>query len=196
MNLSDLIRRWQAGMAGLSAIEFALIAPVLLCVYFGSIEASTMMITERKLANAAATVGDLTAREADLTSGDMTDIMNAGILSVSGMVARTGSTRVDAASRTRIRVTSIEWDESGTQTRVGWSQSTSNWTTHIQGEYIEAPQGLVPTDGSILLTEVEYDYGSITGLFDPGSAMPVDVSRTLASETYTRPRRTQIIPIS
>lgn len=196
MNLSELISCWRRCARGLSAIEFALVAPVLVCVYFGAIEATTMMITDRKLTSAMTTVSDLTARESKLTTTEISEIMDAGIMSMAGIVRDGANTRANAAQRIRIRVTSVEWNPSGTQTVVGWSQATANWSARTPGEGVDAPRDLVPTGGSVIFTEVEYEYSSITGLFNPDSGLPIDASRTLTNQTYSRPRRTQIIPIS
>ena len=196
MNLSSRLSRFWRSAAGLSALEFALMAPILVCVYFGSIEISTMMITDRKLASAVTTVGDLAAREEELNTAEITNILNAGILSMTGPVRHSGETRDTVVLRTRFRITSVEWNASGTQTVVAWSRSTGNWSPRQTGANVDVSTDLVSTGGSIIFTEVEYDYSSITGLFDPEAGLPIDVSRTLTAQHFTRPRRIDSIPIS
>ena len=47
---------------GISAVEFALIAPLMAMIYFGCIELSLMMTLDRKVTGATAALGDLTSR--------------------------------------------------------------------------------------------------------------------------------------
>ena len=53
---------------GISAIEFALVAPFLALLYFGCIELSLMMQTDRRVTSAASTMGDLVARAAVMST--------------------------------------------------------------------------------------------------------------------------------
>jgi len=52
---------WQA-QGGSAVVEFALIMPVLLMLYLGSIEASSLFTVDRRVTLAASTVGDLVAQ--------------------------------------------------------------------------------------------------------------------------------------
>ncbi|MEM9054640.1 MAG: TadE/TadG family type IV pilus assembly protein, partial [Pseudomonadota bacterium] len=62
---------------GVSAVEFALIAPLMLLMYAGCIELSFMMQLDRKVTTSAATLGDLTARADIVTNDDLDDIFEA-----------------------------------------------------------------------------------------------------------------------
>ena len=46
---------------GAAAVEFALILPVMLVVYLGTLEASTLITMDRKVQSVAGAVGDLVA---------------------------------------------------------------------------------------------------------------------------------------
>lgn len=56
-----LLRLWWSEK-GVAAVEFALIVPVLLVLYFGSVDVSQGISADRKLASVAATMGDLVAQ--------------------------------------------------------------------------------------------------------------------------------------
>ncbi|CDP50617.1 hypothetical protein [Devosia sp. DBB001] len=66
------LRRMVARLArsgdGAAAVEFALILPILLLLYIGSIEASQLIITDRRVTTVAGTLGDLVARSKDSIS--------------------------------------------------------------------------------------------------------------------------------
>ena len=63
--------------SGISAVEFALIAPLMAMIYFGCIELSLMMTLDRKVTGATAALGDLTSRSSTITNADLTDIFEA-----------------------------------------------------------------------------------------------------------------------
>ena len=60
------LRRLIAGFArnegGTAAVEFALIMPFLLALYFGSMEASALFTADKRVNSISSTVGDLTAQ--------------------------------------------------------------------------------------------------------------------------------------
>lgn len=191
MNLSNLSPRRMLGRLrrdkkGVSAVEFALIAPVLVCFYFGCIEISTMLITDRKVTSTAASVGDLVARLPSIDTTEMNNVFNSTVINMAP----------NDFTDTRIRVTSIQYASDGVTPVVGWSRSTSNWTAHANGNIMTVPTGIIPTGGSVVLTEVEFDYSSITGLYDPNTGFLFDVSRTMTDSYYARPRRVDIIPFT
>lgn len=191
MNPSKLLpirraARLGADRKGVSAVEFALIAPILVCFYFGCVELSTMLITDRKITTTASSVGDLVARLPAVDTAEMNNVLNSGVINMAP----------NDFTDTRIRVTSIVFGSDGVTPEVAWSRSTSNWTAHATGNTMTVPAGIIPSGGSVIFTEVEYDYTSITGLFDANTALVVDVSKTMTDDYYARPRRVDIIPFT
>jgi Flp pilus assembly protein TadG len=61
--------------AGVSAVEFALIAPVMVLIYLGCIELSFLMRVDRRVTSTSAALGDLTARLSSVTDADMNEIV-------------------------------------------------------------------------------------------------------------------------
>ena len=57
--MNRAVRRLRGNQSGVGAVEFALIAPVLIMLYMGSLEVSVAMSVNKKLARAASTVADL-----------------------------------------------------------------------------------------------------------------------------------------
>lgn len=170
-------------VSGISAVEFALIAPVLVMFYFACVEISTMLIVDRKVTNVASSVADLVTRQPTIDATEITNVFNSGVITMAPQ----------DATPTRIRVTSVIFDTDGVTPIVDWSQATANWTAYTAGDPITVPTGMIPPDGSVILSEVEYDYTSITGIFSTEDGLLIDMSRTLADEYWQRPRRTEII---
>ncbi len=63
--------------AGAVAVEFALLLPVMLTMFFGSYEISSLLMAEMKLTAAAQAAADLVATTPFLAPSDFTDVTNA-----------------------------------------------------------------------------------------------------------------------
>jgi len=159
---------------GISAVEFALVAPFMALLYFGCIELSLMMQTDRRVTSAASTMGDLVARASTLTDDDIEEVFQASrmIMEPSPM------------ANARLRISSLV-SEDGSIT-VDWSDANENWTARSVGEAVTVPDNLVPDGGSVIFAEVEFDYSSQIGYF-------IDNTRTLTDEFYLRPRRVNVV---
>lgn len=163
--LKDILRKED----GIAAIEFAIIAPLMVLIFFGCIELSLMMRADRRVTATASTLGDLTSRLATVTDEDMRELYNAAIVMMQPY----------PASDTRMRITSIV-DNGNGRTEVRWSDG-HRMTARTVGSLVEVPEGIVPSPGSVILTEIEYDYSGITQV--------IDTSKTLTDTFYLRPRR-------
>lgn len=163
-------RRIRDDEDGISAVEFALIAPMMAILYFGVIELSFMLQTDRRVTSAASTMGDLVARTTIMTNDDVQEVFQA-----SRMIFEPTS-----ISDARLRITSLV-DNNGT-VEVEWSDANNNWSARAPGSSVTVPGNLIPTGGSVIFAEVELDYSSTFGFV-------IKNERTLSDEFYLRPRR-------
>ena len=158
---------------GVSAVEFALIAPLMLLMYAGCIELSLMMQLDRKVTTSTATLGDLTARATEITNDDLDDIFEA-----TRMIFQPND--ITAA---RMRVTSVREDDGDAV--VDWSDAC-NMPEYTVDQVLTVPANIILEDGSVILAEIEYDYESkIGGLFT--------TKQTLTDRFYLRPRRVDLV---
>lgn len=160
---------------GVSAIEFALIAPVMVLLFFGCVELSLMMRADRRVTTTAASLGDLTARLNSVTNDDLRELFAAANLMMQPY----------DVNATRLRLTSIEDNGSGA-TVVGWSEGAGMYA-YSPGTSLTVPSGIVPATGSVIMAEVEYDYTNTFGFM-------FDASSTFTDRFYLRPRRVDVIP--
>ncbi|WP_017932224.1 TadE/TadG family type IV pilus assembly protein [Robiginitomaculum antarcticum] len=94
------VRRFVANTDGIAAIEFALIAPVMLLFYFGLAEVSLLISADRKTSHAASLIGDLAAQDTTLDLATGQDLMGA-VLAVLG-------TNPEQSSRIGVELYSFE----------------------------------------------------------------------------------------
>jgi Flp pilus assembly protein TadG len=159
---------------GVSAVEFALIAPILILIYFGCIELSLLMRADRRVTSTASGMGDLTARLVTADDSDMQELFDAAAVLMQPYDAKNA----------RLRITSVVDNGDGV-TRVGWSDGF-NIEPYSEDALITVPPGLVTTPGSVIVSEVEFEYESSIGFV-------INTSRTLKDTFYLRPRRVTVI---
>ena len=115
---------------GVSAIEFALLLPVMLTLYLGSVEASQGVAADRKVKLIAHALADLSSQYTDITSADMSNILNAG----TAIIAPYPTTNLKEV------VSEISINAQGVGTVV-WS-NTLNGTALTVGETVNVPPSL------------------------------------------------------
>ncbi|WP_233356152.1 TadE/TadG family type IV pilus assembly protein [Henriciella aquimarina] len=167
--LNQRFRSFHAANKGISAVEFALIAPLMVLIYFACIELSLMMMLDRKVTSSAAALGDLVARAATVDDDNLEDIIEATRMIL----------EPNPVEDARLRVSSL-YDDDGT-IRVAWSDARG-FEEYEEDSVMVVPDDLVPEDGSVIYAEVEYDYNSKLGYF-------FTTSKKLRDEFYLRPRR-------
>ena len=166
------MRRSYRDESGLSALEFAIIAPVMLTSLLGAVEVSNGMLADRKITLVTSTIADLAAQDKDITNAEMNDIFAAGAAVMYPM----------GPAPLKMRVTSIVSDASTGATKVDWS-SALNMPVRSAGSPLTVPPGMVPPGGSVIFAEVEYFYTSELGKFLTDGV-------TVKDKFYLRPRRT------
>ena len=69
--------RFARDRRGVSAVEFALVAPLLVALYLGCVEISDGVSADRKVTLTAAALANLSAQVTTITTADMTNILDA-----------------------------------------------------------------------------------------------------------------------
>lgn len=106
-------RRLFRDRSGVAALEFALVVPLLLCLYFVTMEVAQAIETNKKVGRIASMSGDLVAQLQEVSKSELEGIM------------RIGESTLQPYNRSRasITITAIEvTDEATPQTRVVWSR--------------------------------------------------------------------------
>lgn len=164
---------------GVAAIEFALIAPVLVLFFYGSFEVSMMLQSDRRVSNTAATMSDLVSRSPTIDATEVQNVFRSAELTMTP----------HDTSTIRLRITSVDIDPDTGLPRVDWSRANANWSPRADGSTLSVPAGMIPPNGSVILAEVEYDYVSKTGFL-------FQATRTMGEEHWMRPRRTDYVTMN
>jgi Flp pilus assembly protein TadG len=150
-----LLARFGADRRGGAALEFALIAPVMVTLYFGAVEFSQAFLAQRKADHVASAVGDLVARARTVSTGDLSDYFTIG----SQIMAPFPSGGLG------IRVTSLTEGASGAPT-VSWSRGYGSLAARPAGASVTIPLALDPGQ-SVIMAESSYQYSSVLHQFVP-----------------------------
>ncbi|WP_348628992.1 TadE/TadG family type IV pilus assembly protein [Mesorhizobium sp. YM1C-6-2] len=108
--------------SGVAALEFALIVPLLLCLYFVTMEVAQAIETNKKVGRIASMSGDLVAQLQEVSKSELEGIM------------RIGESTLQPYNRSRasITITAIEvTDEATPQTKVVWSRKLVDGTFSV-----------------------------------------------------------------
>jgi Flp pilus assembly protein TadG len=164
------LRRFAADQSGVSAVEFAILLPLMLTMYLGGVEVSQAVSADRKTTLVAHTVGDLVAQASNVTSADVTNVLNAG-----AAVAYPFS-----SNNLKTTVTSVCIDTTGTIATVAWSR-TQNGTAHSGVVTSSIPTALMVANTSLIWGEASYAYRPTIGWTITGTL-------NLSDKFFLRPR--------
>jgi Flp pilus assembly protein TadG len=163
------LKRFGCNQDGVSAVEFALLAPMMIGLYLGGVEISEGISVDRKVTLAAGAVANLAAQASTLTVADMTNVLDA----TSTILAPYSS------SPLKIKVSCISIDANKNAT-VKWSVARND-TARATGSSISLPSALAVASTQLVYGEVSYTYTPTVGYVITGSL-------NLSDQMYMAPR--------
>jgi len=183
--------RRAANKDGAAAVEFAMLLPILITLFFGVVETSLALLCRADVSIMASTVADLISQSDVLATADLSNVYNA-----SGTILYPYyDPSVAGSGKPTIRITSVIWDavgQSATVGKVAWTCTQSGSGTlspgsRSVGATMTLPQALLTTGSSVIVSEIAYNYASATTKVIAG---PINFT----NNWYTRPRRVAQIP--
>jgi len=158
---------------GVAAIEFAMVVPVMLILFFGTDEFASGIAVNRKVTLMARTLSDLTSQNISVTDTQLTNISNAS----------TAIMTPYSATPVRSTVTELYVDPSTLVARVQWSKGSAARTA---GSTVAIPTALQVGGTYLIYSEVSY-------AFVPTVGYVLKNSITLSDFTFTRPRQSTCV---
>ena len=161
---------------GVSAVEFAMLAPVLIAFYFGMAEFCQGFMAQKRMGHSSAMVADLVAQEESVATANLDDIFDIGGLIMKPFSTAALKQRVSSVTRT------------AGVARIDWSRG-DGMTARAVNSTITLPTDLISDGESVIVSEATYDYDSPVDYFMPGITQfsliyylrPRTVDKTLCS---------------
>ncbi len=140
---------------GVSAVEFAMLAPVLIAFYFGMAEFCQGFMAQKRMGHVSAMVADLVAQEETVGTANLDDIFEIGGLIMKPFSTAALQQRVSSVTRT-----------SGVA-RVDWSRGDGMAARAVDST-VTLPADLIVDGESVIVSEATYDYDSPVDYLMPG----------------------------
>jgi Flp pilus assembly protein TadG len=169
LQLHPSLRGFARDHAGVSAVEFAVVLPLMLALYLGSVELGNGLAVQFRTTLAARTVADLASQYVAIDGPIMHGILGAASTVIAPY---SGANMV-------VTVSEVTTDSKG-QGSITWSDSL-NGTPRPVGQPVTLPANLQTPNISIIWGEVTYPYKPNTGYVVTGTI-------TLYKSTYFYPR--------
>lgn len=165
-------RRFIRDRRGVSAVEFAFVAPLLITLYLGCVQVSDGVSVDRKVTLTAAALANLSAQVTTITTSDMTNILDAS----SAIIAPY------SASNLAITVTCISID-ANKNAKVKWSATRNGVakTPNTPYTFTSSTAALNVASTQLILAEASYSYTPIVGNAITGTL-------TLSDQMFMSPR--------
>jgi Flp pilus assembly protein TadG len=176
--LPDCLTRFAKAQRGVAAIEFAMLLPMMMTLYIGSVEVSTGVAIQRKVTLAAHTVADLSSQYTTIDASNMTNILNAA----TDVIYPYPSGNLQAV------VSELSINAQG-QATVVWSEALNGGTARTVGSTVTIPTNLAVASTYLLLGEATYNY-------TPSYGYVVTGSLTLNDQIYMRPRQSNSVALN
>jgi Flp pilus assembly protein TadG len=173
-SLSPCFARFGRDERGVSAVEFAMLLPLMITLYLGTVEISQGVGIDRKVTLTTRTVADLASQVSSINNTDMTNMLNAS----SAVISPYDVTKL------KVTVSLVTIDANG-QAKVTWSD-TFQGTKRAVGSTVTLPSALNVVNTSLVWSEVSYQYTPTIGYVVTGTL-------NLSDQIYMRPRLSDTI---
>jgi Flp pilus assembly protein TadG len=166
-----MLKRLRRDERGVAAVEFALLFPIMLLLYFGTVEVTMAFLANGRASHVASVVGDLVTQTPSVKQTDMDDIFDVGTMIMKPF----------PATSLKLRITSITADPGTGTPKVIWSYARGITKTPT-GVATGFPSGLLAASESMIKADVEYTYTSPVQQTLPNPM-------TFKTTYYIKPRR-------
>src|SRR5713226_4841271 len=140
--LSQLVAGFAQDKRGVAAVEFAMLLPLMITLYLGSVEVSQGIGIDRKVTLTTRTVADLASQVSSINNADMTNMLTASAAVIAPY----------DASKLKVTVSAVTIDANGVA-KVAWSD-TLNGTQRAVGSTVTLPTALSVPSTTLIWSEV------------------------------------------
>jgi len=171
-------RRFSADQSGAVAIEFALILPILVTLFFGCFELSQVLQVNNKLQVASATLAQLVAEQNAVTSSAIADFCIGARLVMTPFPGAAMKAAIASVTNT-----------DGTTKVQDW-QDTSCGGAGAMGNAVSLAAAMVPNSGdTLIVVSASYNYTSPL-------SYALGAHFNMAQVAFARPRTNTTVPLN
>ncbi len=161
MMILNRFRRFARAKSGVAAVEFALLAPMMMFLLFGSIDLIDALSTTKRVEVTTVSLADVVSRDTEIDDDEVDGLWDAANMLMFPDTAQTMAMRV-----TSVRI------ESATSARVVWSEGRNAFAPRGAGTSVTLPAAMMTPGTSLIMTETRYRYDPPVGfLFIGGMNM-------------------------
>ncbi len=175
VGLSRRVSTLRRDQKGVSAVEFAMVLPLMVTLYIGVVEISHGVAIQRKVTLAARTVADLASQ---VTSVNNTEIANLG-KAAEAILAPYKSGPLKGT------VSAVNIDANGIA-KIAWSDPINGGPTKAPNSTVTLPPALNVPNSQLIWSEISYEYTP-----DFGGSMVGEIN--LFDQIYMRPRLSETV---
>ena len=151
--------------SGMAAVEFALMLPLMVLMYLGSVEVGQAIAIDRMVTLTATTLTNVVTQYTTISAtADIPDILGASASILTPY----------SASNAKVVLTSVVIDVNGNAT-VSWSKA-QNGAARVAGSSVTVPSGMATPNSSLILGEVSYAYSPVIDILKIG---PFSLSQSI-----------------
>jgi Flp pilus assembly protein TadG len=168
-----------------AAIEFAMIVPIMLVMFFGTVEFSSAVAVDRKVTLIARTLSDLTSQSLSVADTDLTNFFTASnAIMTPYAAAPTQATLCELYINPTTLVVKVEWIKSATFNSAGVVVLGTGSATNCP---LTIPSQLAVGGTYLIFSKVLYPYVPPVGYMGAIPSFP------LSDVSYTRPRQSKCV---
>jgi Flp pilus assembly protein TadG len=168
--LSQRITSLRRDQKGVSAVEFAMLLPLMVTLYLGAVEISQGVAIHRKVTLTARTVADLASQVTSINNASMSNMLKAA----EAVIAPFDKNQL------KVTVTAVTIDANGIA-KVAWSDAL-NGTPRT----VSLPTALNVANSQLIWSEVHFNYLPTIGYVVTGAL-------NLFDQLYMRPRLSETV---
>jgi Flp pilus assembly protein TadG len=163
--------------SGIAATEFAVIVPIMLVLFFGTVEFSSGIAVGRKVTMMTRTLSDLTSQSTSVGDTDMANFFAASAAIMTPY----------SATPTKATISELYVDPSTLNARVQWSKTYQGGTARAQSSIVTIPAALAVGGTYLIFSEISYLYVPTIGYVMAKAGV------NLSDVSYTRPRQSTCV---
>jgi Flp pilus assembly protein TadG len=145
------MRRLANDRRGVSAIEFALLAPLMILLYFGCVEISNAVGADRKVSLTASALANLSAQVSSISQSDMQNIFDAATAIMAPYPAGNLTMTVSCINIDADKKVTVKWSE------------TRNGTQLTEFSFDDSNESLKVAGTQLVYAEVSFAYAPLVG---------------------------------